>query len=318
MSRLTIVVVAACSAPPRVQPPRAPPPVPDVQPAPPDLRARNAARQRADDALRTDLALEYQRPFKPYVPPDRSATAALFASACKDGDTHACIVEAQLRPLDVTGTAYQTVLANCMAGDTMSCRALPPDDAVARFPGARGAASRTERCQHERASCDVQDLRRECEEGFPAACLHLNGKLTDDVPEGHDALDRFIVLTRDGCRHDIASECEISDGDEANRIEMAQRACNLRPETCANLADHEERHGDKAAARLHRERACQYGKDYLGVCIELAEKYLSGELDEPVPGRAQALLDWACPKLIKLHGPSVLERSPACKSAKRP
>src|SRR3569623_199082 len=332
MRSLAFVCVAACatapSAPPQSAPSAPPQAAPSAPPqsapsAPPqsaprpaaapaiasaDPHARDAARRRADEALRTDLPLDYARPFKPYVAPDRSATANLFAEACKDGDKHACIIEAQLRPLDAPGTAFRTVLANCVAGDGMSCRALPKDDQLARFPSAPGAASRSEACQHNRDGCNVDDLRRECRAGFPAACYGLYSKLTDDVPEGHDAADRLVTLSSDGCRHGVASECEFPSGDDLSRTEMARRSCDVRPDTCYVLAGLEEHRADKAAARELYERDCEYADTAWGRCIQLAGKYLAGALEEPVAGRAQQLLAWGCPKLVATAGPQTLER----------
>ncbi len=317
MRRLWIACAAACATAPSAPPKTAPRPAAVPRIASADPHSRDTARRRADEALRTDLPLDYERPFKPYVAPDRSATAALFAQACTDGDKGACIIEAELRPLDATGTAFHTVLANCMAGDNMSCRALPKDDQLPRFPNAPGAASRSVRCQHNLGSCDIEDLRRECREGFPAACDGLYSKLTDDVPEGHDAADRFVALNKDGCRHGVASECALLSGDPLFRDEMAQRSCELSPDTCS-LAVPDDPRADKAVARDRWERACEFGENQWGVCIQLGEKYLAGELDEPVPGRGQQLLDWGCPKLMARTGPKLLDRHPACKSAKRP
>lgn len=318
MRWLVFACIAACATTPSEPPQRAPRPAAAPRSVSVDPHARDAARRRADEALRTDLPLDYERPFKPFVPPDRSATAALFAEACKDGDKDACIIEAELRPLDATGTAFHVVLANCMAGDNMSCRALPKDDQLPRFPNVPGAASRSERCQHNRGSCDIEDLRRECRDGFPAACDGVLTKLTDDVREGHDAADRFVALNLDGCRHGVVSECELPSGDDRSRTEMAQRSCDLRPDMCYVLAALDEQRKDKAAARDHRERECEFGDDRWGACLQLAEKYVAGELDEPVPGRGQQLLDWGCPKASARFGPRLLAEYPSCKSAKHP
>lgn len=64
-------------------------------------------------------------------------------------------------------------------------------------------------------------------------------------------------------------------------------------------------------ARDSYERTCQYGVDVLQICVALAAGYLDNTYQEPVPGRARALLDWACPKLHRGNR----DRYPACNSA---
>src|SRR5690242_12550711 len=157
-----LVVVASCGGSP-------PPPTPAPRPvaskhAPPiDPHARIVARERADAALQELAPLDYERPFKVKTW-DRTATAKLFGDACQLGDKKACIIAAQLVPLDASGESYRVVEANCLAGDLMSCRSLPLDDHAPRFPKAAGAMSRRVECQypHVRAPCDPQALRAEC------------------------------------------------------------------------------------------------------------------------------------------------------------
>jgi hypothetical protein len=313
-----LVLVAACGgSPPAPAPSPAPHREQHAAPAPVDPHAKLAARARADEALHSDVPLDYERPFKS-KPLDRTPTANLFGDACKDGDNHACIVEAQLRPLDDAGTGYKTVLAHCMAGDMMSCRALPPDDHAPRFPNAPGATSRTVECQHVTKACDVDALRRECTAGLAAACGELEG-VSPPIPDYDRIQDRWVALLMQGCRHGIAAECGIvpATASRADQFDNAQRLCDLRPDSCTNLGDLYELRGDKAGERDNWERECEFGKDRWGVCIQLAERYVTGKLEEPVPGRGQALLDWACPKLAA-YSPAARRRLAICDSAKHP
>lgn len=54
---------------------------------------------------------------------------------------------------------------------------------------------------------------------------------------------------------------------------------------------------DVSRARDAFERACQYGSP--SICIQLGESYLDGTFTEPKPGRAKALLEWACPRVLE-------------------
>jgi hypothetical protein len=312
-----LLVVAACggSAPP---PALAPPPAVPTPAAPIDPHARIVARARADAALHELAPLDYEQPFK-HKPWDRTATSKLFGDACQLGDKHACIVEAQLVPLDDRGESYHTVEANCLAGDLMSCRALPLDDHAPRFPEAPGAMSRRVECQdlHLPAPCDPQALRAECSAGFPAACGDI-GFSFPPPPDADELKDRWPQLSMEVCRGGIASGCENVGGlrSDSVRFEMAQRLCELRPDDCGGLGLVYESRKDRTQARDSFERECQYGgHQRAGTCARLAGAYLDGTLEEPVPGRAQALLDWACPQLAaELHS-YLLRMHPACSHA---
>jgi len=283
-----------------------------------DMHATQSASTRAEAALRSDLVLDYQRPFTGDAA-DRAATAKMFADVCKDGDKRACIIEAELRPVEDARTTYAAVLTHCMAGDTMSCRALPADDDAARFPEAPGAMSRRTACQHRKPTCDVAVLRRECDAGFPAACVELS--IADPSSPDSDAFaEKSLALAVEGCEQAISSECvsvsAYGPQDQA-RFDRAQLLCDLSPQWCTSLADEYKRRGDSRSMRDALERECEYGPKRLNTCAVLGGMYLAGELEQPVPGRGQQLVDWACPQLLALPGHTI-KVHPACKSAKRP
>jgi hypothetical protein len=298
MRRAWLLVLAACGASPA--PARAPRPARPAPP-PPDPHAAIELRARAEEALKKGAPLDYQRPFQ--TPPwDRTATAALFRDACQAGDKHACIIEAEL------GAGFERVLANCRAGDLMSCRALPPDEQAPRFPDVPGATSRSVACQKSPLvpPCDAEAVRRECEAGFAAACGELNNL---DVLRSEDGrlLQRYPQMLLRGCQAGIASECEMvaQYGTDREQLENSQLLCELQPGDCSALAYIAHAHGDATTERDSFERACQYGgSKVLGLCAGLGASYLDGELVEPVPGRGHALFEFACAKLVN---------EPACK-----
>ncbi|MEO6772474.1 MAG: hypothetical protein ABI467_05555 [Kofleriaceae bacterium] len=304
-----LIALAACGGPAPPQP-RPIDPSPQPAAAPADPHAVLFARVRADEALHQGVALDYERPFKT-KPVDRSATARLFGDACRLGDKRACLIEAEL----ATGAdRFQTIEASCAAGDLLSCRALPLDEHEPRFPSAPGAMSRRVECQqpHLGASCEVAALHRECGAGFPVACYELN-VANPDQPMSAAEITSWPKLSERGCLDGIASEClNLSGyGSDRDQFEVAQRLCNLRPGECVELAEIEVKRHDLTAARDSFERTCQYGDHLFELCAALGTEYLAGTYPEPVPGRARALLDWACPKLHKGNR----DRFPACSSA---
>jgi hypothetical protein len=53
--------------------------------------------------------------------------------------------------------------------------------------------------------------------------------------------------------------------------------------------------GDPGRARDVGEQLCQYGGDQSQYnCLMLGEYYVSGTLPEPVQGRGESLISWAC------------------------
>ena len=253
-----------------------------VPPTPTPTRAQRplVTREQADRALRSDAPLDYERPFRE-KPVDRSATAQLFHARCDGGDARACIVESEL-----TGS-LDVVAANCRNGDLMSCRALPLDDGSAKFPDLPGAMSRA--CS---TTCDAATLRQECTDGFAWACFKLGEN--DPSGDGDAMMAKYLKASVEGCRAGISINCGFAglSKDDLARIDAAKRLCELHLDRCGELATAYMAEHDTKNARDAFERACQYGNT--SVCLELGVKYTGGELTEPVVGRGQALIDWAC------------------------
>jgi hypothetical protein len=270
--------------------------------------------------MHTDAVPDYERPFN-VKPWERSMAAELFRGRCERGDKRSCIVEAELRPLDEAGTAFRTVEANCLAGDNMSCRALPPDELGPRFPKAPGAMSRRRRCQgvYSPTPCDPVVLRDECLAGFAVGCLEL--MFTPPHPADYDALfDSWTPKSRIGCAAGVETECElaVTDPDNNDVKATAQLLCDLRRERCDRLAGLYRELKDYPNERDTLEIACEYGKNAWTSCIELGAGYLQHHFEEPVAGRGQALIDWACPGLAGWAGPDEVARRPICRRAKKP
>lgn len=302
-----VVFLVACGGASPTRPAPAPLPAPNKTI---DPHAAVVARARADAHLHQGVPLDYARPFAEKAL-DRSATAQLFGDACKLGDKHACIVESQL----TTGSdRFHSVEANCVEGDQSSCQALPLDESVPRFPKAAGSMSRRVECQKPTlaAPCDVAALHAECAAGFPVACDELQ-HAEPEQPMSAAEMTSWPRLSFHGCQDGVASDClnAYQYGTASDQLDVAQRACELRPEECYRLAGIQADHKE-TGARDSFERSCQYGgADGLRICLALGASYLDGTYQEPVPGRGQALIDWVCPKLAK----GDRERLPACHRA---
>lgn len=321
---LAFVVALGCSA--RVRDQAAPAPVkptaapgPTVAPGP--TAELVALRARADRSLAASWPLDYDRPLKAHEA-DRPATAALYAEACRGGDKQACWIAATLGGWSPAISA--AVHDNCVAGDLLSCRALPRDrsDAVApAFPEAPGRAGRSVACgraaeQPGAPACDLGALRSECTLGFPHSC-ELASARADPASRDHDALDaRQRELARDGCRARIGRECgeQLVGGNAAEEREIDERMCPLERDWCGNLSLLAQDAGDLVRARDLAERVCQYGAaDSANSCVALAGRYLGGELPEPAPRRGEALLTWACsqPRMTELRRECAPRTKPA-------
>lgn len=272
--------------------------------------------QTAELALRSDAPPDYARPFKA-KPWERANTARLFHERCESGDKRACIIEAQIRPLDENGTSYHVVLANCLTGDLMSCRALPRDVGRARFPAAPGAMHRRLSCYGAVSGlpCDAAALREECARGFPLACEDLtSSKLSPEMLE--DLVVRMNELAMQGCAAGIANECHIVKdfADNPNPHATRQLLCDLDRSECDALADEYHYALNRPRERETLEIACQYGKHSWLSCLLLGEGYLHHQFEEPVPGRGQDLIDLACKELAS---PGLLAHQPVCRRAKK-
>lgn len=306
MTRAILIALAACGAS-TTGAPRAS----SSDPAPPsnatDLAHAHAALARADHALAESMPIDYERPLDG-KPLDRRDIAKLFLEACRGGEAAGCWMAMQL---DDESNAAKLVETNCMAGDTLSCRALPEFG----FNNTPGAVGRHIECHLGGSGCDLSALRTECQLGFPWSCWASAEKATS--PADREALRaRAREISRSGCGARIVGECELVRyaGSEADQIESSRIRCELDG-TCYNLAHFAERTGDRVRRRDLLERACQYGKDWLA-CSDLAIAYLDRRLEEPVTGRGMALARFACEKIraIRRHD----DKIEACLAAARP
>jgi hypothetical protein len=268
----------------------------------------------AERALRSDAPLDYDRPFKEKSVA-RSATTKLFHERCEGGDAQACIVESELSGFDPNGGSLASVAANCRKGDLMSCRALPLDDGSPRFADLPGAMSRSNACATlDKPTCDAAKLHEECADGFAMACFDLGQH--DDSGAGDALLARYLTLAVEGCRAGIALHCGFAglSKSERDRLDAAKRLCDLHHDRCGELSSAYAANHDTTNARDALERACQYGNT--SACLDLGVKYLGQELAEPVPGRGQALIDWACARLAeKPHRKLMRDQAEKCERA---
>lgn len=308
-------LLAACGGRAATAPTSTPPPSsPTTTKLPGNAAPAAATRASAERALQTDLPLAYEHPFDGKQT-DRSETIKLFQVRCADGDEQGCIVESELMNVHAPARVSPAVEKNCRAGHMLSCRALPFDFGPARYPDLPGATSRSDACSRGvSASCDSEKLQRECKDGFARACLTLG--LADTSAGGDALIAQSWKFSIEGCRAGIADDCEYAKDprNKAYQQEAAERLCDLRPSDCASLADRYTDMHETTKARDALERACQYGS--VENCLDLGAHYLAGTMAEPVVGRGQALVDWACPKLLE-KGHGTLRRSLAekCKSA---
>lgn len=266
------------------------------------------AKELAAAAVAGDTILDYTRPFRSQ-PRGRERTVALLQEACGAGDKYSCRIVAQM----IDGpprVVFRTVAANCSRGDLMSCRVLPVDDNEELFPDLPGATSRSPACKTAEGMCDRLSLRRECIQGFARACSVLATVNNADM-ESFDR--RSYQLTVDGCRQGVLGECsEASTLDTS--VEPFKRMCDAL-DWCDGLASYYKQHGQLDLSRAALERSCEYtGLGGTRACIKLASQYLDGTYVEPIVGRGQELLNFACANA----GPreQTLELFPACEKAK--
>jgi hypothetical protein len=169
-------------------------------------------------------------------------------------------------------------------------------------------------------------LRHECEAGFALSCYRLmhQGTPPDDAMKA-----RVLSLARAGCRELIENECNVLNFGEissdassprdlvvspADRQLHADRMCLLYLDWCEYVSTDYRERGELVRARDVEEQVCQYGGDRSQrYCLRLSEYYIDGLLPEPVVGRGEALIAWAC-------GGGELPREPKCKewAAKHP
>lgn len=264
----------------------------------------------AELSLANDTQLDLERPFVD-KPRGRNSTHEKFLQLCGDGEKRACWIAAQLSDADV-GDAYRSVAANCRGGDIMSCRALPASYTSWLYRDEPGALSRRVDCQRNGAApCDLVALRRECVEGFPNACLELAA--TTGTTDIESLLARELELAVSGCAAGIAGECLLAAVRSYPLVE-GRRLCDLTDQ-CGELSIYYVEAHDPSRARDALERHCEFRKQAVPTCLELAEHYADHSFEEPFPGRGQALLDYAC-KRYPSDRATVLANHPACAAAK--
>jgi len=296
---VVLVVVTGCASASKALPPLS------------EHAAPSEPRRPVSDILEQDTPLEYTRPMAG-ASRNRAKTIELFHERCVAGDHYACRIEAQLLPV-APDAAYARVARDCRAGDQISCRALPGDRSSWLFPDELGAMSRKPECVVEpRAGCDLVALRAECARGFPMACDELS--VVPDSPELLPLATKTNELAVAGCSGGIADECRWAVAVD-HSITPRKFLC-LMALDCGELAREYERTGQKDLARDAYERACQYGKDPIDTCLDLAAKYVSHELTEPVSGRAAGLVNFACPQ-IRASPKAIATAYPACASVQR-
>lgn len=305
---LLSAVLLGCWTPVAPKPTRDPAPSNQVQP---DQRAQLV--HSAERALSLDSPMDLTLPMAE-KPRDRSHTVGLLLEACRAGDHPSCWKALAVAQDTDRPAITKLVEGNCVAGDMLSCRALP-DTPVGAFSGAPGSMGRSEACDDtESTTCDRKALRTECTAGFPNSCQALMRRSSPE--EDRDALmARMFELSAAGCDAWIGPECArlaSHDGDLHQQLAM-QRSCDLERQ-CGGAAGVLVSQNQLPLARDLYERSCQYR----GVgCERLAVAYLEGKLPEPVKGRGQALIDWWCAGSARVlrKGEKLTERFAECKLA---
>ncbi|MEO6773250.1 MAG: hypothetical protein ABI467_09525 [Kofleriaceae bacterium] len=224
--------------------------------------------------------------------------------------------------------AVKLVEVNCLAGDHMSCAALPTESDAhgVTFPAASGALGRSPGCaEPETDRCPEATLRQECEIGFARSCNTLATRLdmdaltnprTSQQAESDAARKRSYALAAASCRAGVVDDCQFhaSPQDPVLELAVSQSECEFG-RACGGLAKLYLGRGDLARARDAAERGCQY---FAERCAELGVMYLDGTLPEPVAGRGQALVDFVCASLRDVRGDQAMRRYSPCGRARLP
>lgn len=296
MRNLIAIVLAACGAGHENQ----------VAPTPSEPLANSVdLRAKAEAELSSDTPPDYERPMKT-KPVDRSKAIALFYSACIADDHYSCRVEAELLDGDPS-EVFRTVASECKRGDTLSCRALPLNDKIWLFPDLPGRWGRNPKCTYGyKKECDMAALRIECDTGFPYSCIALTSLAAPDRAIDSQT-NRFAA---EGCEQGAMNECGYI---LPAKITAAKRAC-VALFQCVPLGDLYAAAEQHELERDARERWCQFSTEGLGGCLELAEDYVQKKFPEPVPGRAKALLNYACPKFYP-GSDWIVQKHPLCAQA---
>jgi len=288
--RLCLAWLAACSSSPSAKPAGNNPPAGSAQ-------ARDAAAlwARAQKVLASDAPSRFDLPNGD--PPRRREASEALAVACQAGHRRSCWYLLHVAASDDgVATAFRQIVDACEHGEVWSCRALPRGSRPQVPRGLPGEQGRTG-CRDATTDCDPL-LTAECRHGFPLSCEVLATR-TSDASERDQLVARAGELAREGCRLGIINECEAVAiaWPEPDRRAAYEQLCAVQRSECDRLGALLEDEGHRDAARAEYERACQYGFVRPGNCLELARRYLARELPEPVPGRGQALVRFACAAL---------------------
>jgi hypothetical protein len=81
------------------------------------------------------------------------------------------------------------------------------------------------------------------------------------------------------------------------------------------MANRRLKAGDAVKGVALLEHSCQYVEGAESDCLKLGVAYLQKTYLEPVGGRGQKLVDWACARIAKFDGDKLLSREPDCKLA---
>jgi len=257
----------------------------------------------AETMLQDSFALDNQRPFA-NATRDVTRVRERYLDACRAGHARACWIAMRLDGA-VHEPAARFVRDNCLAGDTLSCRALP-DDMLVDAPGGTARERHCVRSPDE-SHCDLHKLRRECVQGFAKSCHRLWSVLAarpDDPHEVGMVATLAVVAAQVGCAAGIVDECGPlhwigTDPDmrwkrSLQELQARQRYCALVAGRCAELAPQFEASAPVVARTLY-ELDCQRWPDSgEGTCLRLGRLYVERALPEPASGRGMALIRWAC------------------------
>ncbi len=305
------VALAACTS--GTSRPQTPLPTNRVEEA-----AVKTAVYAAEQAWRNSFPVDYERPFvePEYLPLEAHSR---YLEACKAGDRRSCWIALEVGAPSDAVSARALVAANCRDGDQLSCRALPADDeSTPGQVGLAGALGRMPACDaiNESSTCDLVGLRRECDEGFPTSCRRL--VMSNPTPQDGVALtSRSVRLADAGCRAGIVLECDILliFHTKGEREHALAKVCELGRRFCGAIAIELLNAGESTKSVAMLEHACQYGISATEDCLKLGIAYLRKTYVEPVGGRGQQLIDWACARIEKIEGAKLLSNEPDCKLA---
>jgi len=289
---LLTLLATACSRPGAA----APAPQPSSHAAAP---SGPALARRADEALAATLRPDYQLP-RLDEPDALARVSALYLESCRAGVRSSCWLADATHHSDA---ATEIVRRNCLAGDLLSCRALPADFGGGPDRRLPGWAGRSNECIF--LECR-NIMRRECEAGFTRSCSKI----------GDADLARATIEALEACRAGVLEECYFLSAHTRDRSEAVfafERICRL----AANCTAGEHIYANQPLeTRDALERSCQYGRGFEReiACTKLILGYLEGAYPEPVPGRARALADWYCGESESSCTDGILEQAAGIRS----